>query len=237
MIDESRRFTDREVALILRRAAEIDEREGHDASGSLSWGDLRGIAAEVGISPDAVDRAVRSLADRRSLHGLLGAPLVRRAVREMPVHLDEAGLRRLLARVEERTEGAGHVTEALGTVRWTSEDRFASMQVSLAPGEETTTIQVVEKIRPRLRRIFHLMPAAWGAMIAGTAASWAESTTGAAAGLAALGIAGGLALGRLGWTALSARSAARVARLARELAEGTSAAGTPSSPAGHERAS
>src|SRR5690606_27722163 len=60
VIDESRRFTDREVALILRRAAEIDEREGHDASGSLSWGDLRGIAAEVGISPDAVDRAVRS---------------------------------------------------------------------------------------------------------------------------------------------------------------------------------
>jgi len=91
MADSSRRFTDREVALILRRASEIDEREGRYGEGALSQADLREIAAEVGISPNAVDRAVAAMSDRRAPSTLLGAPLVRRTVHDVPEELDRRG--------------------------------------------------------------------------------------------------------------------------------------------------
>jgi DNA-binding transcriptional ArsR family regulator len=68
--DESRRFTDREVALVLRRASEIEESAGTDGRGGLSARDLEEIAREVGISQRAITQAIASLergeASRRS---------------------------------------------------------------------------------------------------------------------------------------------------------------------------
>jgi len=49
--DGSRRFTDREVATLLRKASEIEESEGSPGSGGLSMDDLQEIAREVGIAP------------------------------------------------------------------------------------------------------------------------------------------------------------------------------------------
>ena len=63
--DATRRFTDQEVALVLRKAAEIDEAEGSEPKG-LSIADLRQIAREVGLSPGAIDRAVAALDKRRA---------------------------------------------------------------------------------------------------------------------------------------------------------------------------
>ena len=61
MSDESRRFTDREVALVLKRASEFDDSSEVGPATGLSKGDLTEIAAEVGISPAAIDRAVATL--------------------------------------------------------------------------------------------------------------------------------------------------------------------------------
>ena len=219
MDDASRRFTDREVAAVLRKAVEIDERRGRDAGHALSREDLREIAREVGISADAVDEAVRSLSRRGRSPGLLAAPLTQRAVHDVPGELGRAELARLLRVVDERADGAGNATEALGAVRWTSEDTFSTLQISLTPGKGQTRIQVVEKTRPRLRRIVHLVPAAWGAMLAGSAVSWLEPATGGVVALAALGVAGGLAAGRGAWTFLSARSRRKVSALARAVVQ------------------
>jgi hypothetical protein len=219
MDDASRRFTDREVAAVLRKAVEIDERRGREAGHALSREDLREIAREVGISPDAVDEAVRSLAKRGPSPGLLAAPLTQRAVHDVPGELDRAELARLLRVVDERADGAGNATEALGAVRWTSEDTLSSLQISLTPEAGRTRIQVVEKTRPRLRRIMHLVPAAWGAMLAGAAVSALQPGTGGVVAMAALGVAGGLAAGRAAWTFVSARSRRKVAALARAVVQ------------------
>ena len=48
MSEGSRRFTDREVALVLKRASEIDEAEVAGAASGLSLHDLTEIAGEVG---------------------------------------------------------------------------------------------------------------------------------------------------------------------------------------------
>ncbi len=204
--------------MVLRKASEIEEREGSDGSGGLSLDDLREIAREVGISPDAISEAVDRLDRNRERTPVFGgAPAAHKAVHAVRGELNEEALGQLIHLVDDETDSTGAISEALGSVRWTTGDRFHSMQVSLTPGNGETVIQVVEKVRPRLRRVTQLLPAAWGVMLAGLMVRAADPTAlSAVIGLAAGVLVGG-GLGRLVWNRLSARSRDRVERLAAEL--------------------
>jgi hypothetical protein len=224
--DESRRFTDREVALVLKKASEIEEAEAKEGGRGLSLRDLQEIAREVGISAEAVATAVVSLERTRGGEvSLAGAPLVRRAVHAVEGALNQEAMARLIRVVDERADGAGTVSEALGSVRWTGSGRFRSTQISLTPEAGETVIQVVEKAAPHLRPLFHLIPAAWGAMLAlGALAPLALPAAGAAAtavgGLVVLaGAVAGTAAGRLAWSWMSWSSGRRVEHLAADLAD------------------
>jgi hypothetical protein len=215
--DATRRFTDQEVALVLRKAAEIDEAEGSEPKG-LSIADLRQIAREVGLSPGAIDRAVAGLDKRRAPAPLLrGAPLVRRAAHAVPGDLSEEAIARLIRLVDERAATAGSVTEALGSVRWTSSDRVRSQQVSITASGGETAIQVVEKAAPGARFVVHFVPAIWGWVAAGIAVGALGITGGGLAAAMAAGVLAGATAGRLVWDSMSAMSAGRVERLAAEL--------------------
>lgn len=233
-VDRSRRFTDREVSIVLRRAAEIEEREGGGGAGGLSLDDLRQIAHEVGISADAIERAVGSL-DRRSSIGsaLAGAPLVRKAARAVPGELGDDAVARLVHVVDERAEQAGTVSEALGSVRWISSDRLRSTLVSITREAGETRVQVVEKTPPRIRALFHGLPTAWGAMLAAPVVGALGLGAAGMVGVIALGAVAGGVVGRLAWTSVSAQSARRVERLSAALArEAEDMAGNARSPAG-----
>jgi hypothetical protein len=221
MSDQSRRYTDREVALVLRRATEIDEAAGPaaDPGGGLSLEDLRHIAREVGISQTAIDQAVATLdGSARLSTRFAGAPAVRKAAHVVPAALDRDGVAALVATVDEEADGTGSVTEALGSVRWTARDRFKSTRVSITPRDGETAIEVVEKAEPRLRRIFNLLPAAWGPMMAAPLIA----SMGDPLGMIGVGLASALAgivVGRGAWTVVSAASDRRVKRLAGTLAD------------------
>lgn len=64
--DNSKRFTDREVALILKNAADLDEVQGSGPTKGLSRSDLEEIAAEVGISVDSITQAIDMIGVERS---------------------------------------------------------------------------------------------------------------------------------------------------------------------------
>ena len=220
--DPTRRFTEREVAIVLRKASEIDENEGVGAGSGmgLSLEDLQEIAKEVGISPQAISRAAQAIEEPGRLSGAwAGAPLVRKAVRAVPGELNEAAIAGLIRVVDERADAAGSISEALGSVRWTASDRFKSSLVSITPQAGETSIQVVEKAAPRLRRVFHMLPAAWAVMIATPMIGAAG--LGAAAGLtlAAGSMVAGAGIGRVVWNLLSSQSTRRVERLAAELSQ------------------
>jgi hypothetical protein len=216
--DDSRRFTDREVALVLRKAAEIEETSGAAGGGGLSLRDLQDIGKEVGISPAAIAQAATALEGPGRLPALLrSAPLVRRTVHAVPGELNDEAVARLVRLVDERADTTGSVSEALGSVRWTGRDRFWNLQVSVTPRAGETTIQVVEKAAPRLRRVMTLVPAAWGAILAMPAVAGLHMPGFPAMGALALGAVAGAAVGRLVWGALSARSEAKVSRLAADL--------------------
>jgi hypothetical protein len=214
-----RRFTDKEVALVLRKASELHDRDGEGGGSGLSLRDLEEIAAEVGISRDAVGRAVAHLDSRVGRRNpLAGGPLTHRAIKALPGELDEAGMARLIRHVDSSSDGVGSVTEALGATRWTSTDRFRTLQVSLTPERGQTTVQVVERATARLRRLVHLVPASLGAALTAGSIGALNPSSGAVAALIAAGFAVGGVLGRLGWSWLSKQSEERVERLASHLA-------------------
>lgn len=219
MSDGSRRFTDREVALILKRATDLEETDAPESAGGLSLDDLREIAREVGISSNAIERAVASL-DRGPRIGasLAGAPRVRKAVRAVPAELDQDGIARLMRVVDDRADSTGSITEALGSVRWTGQDRFKSTRVSVTPRAGETTIEVVEKAEPKIRRVFHLLPPAWALMLGPLFIEMLEPSPVGIVGLIVLLIAVGVGIGRAGWSLVSALSSRRVGRLAESLA-------------------
>jgi len=205
------------VALVLRKATEMEEHQGPSGSG-LSLGELEQIAGEVGISPEMIRRAVAELDTRGPSNPLAGAPLSHEAIRAVAGELDAEGVAALVAAVERGSDQVGEVTQALGTTRWTARDRFRTTQVAVTSAKGGTTVRVVERASGRLKRVMHAIPAAWGAMIGvgvvGAMDPGASLFLAAVAGGAAVG---GL-LGRFAWGRLSAARVARVERLAGELA-------------------
>jgi hypothetical protein len=231
-VTDSRRFTDREVALVLKRASEMEESVGDEVGGGsgLSLAELEDIGREVGISAVSLRSAVAGLDRGRGLNAarIAGAPLVQRAVHGIPTRLDEETIRELVAIVDRDLDGAGTVTEALGSVRWTASDRFRSTQVRISPTEGSTAIEVVEKTNGRLRRVMHALPGAWGAMAIMPILSSGATSAPQAVALTGAAVIAGVVAGRAVWTVLARRSAGRVKRLASALAEEATRASDPS---------
>jgi hypothetical protein len=216
-----RRYTDREVALILRRAAELEERAGVEVKArGISLGELEQIARDVGLDVARIRRAALELEAGRRFRGSisLGSPPSRTAVRGVESPLAEDALRALVRAIDDLVDAPGTVTEALGTIRWTARDRWLTTQVAVAPGADGTTVKVHERIDPRVRGLLHVVPTAWGAMAGITiAASAGLAVLPAAAILAGCALVG-TAAGRGVWEILSERSQRRVDELSGELA-------------------
>ncbi len=223
--DSDRRYTDQEVALVLQRAAEIEERKssGALAARGLTLHELHEIAKEVGFSPAVIDEALTALQTRpRSRPGsLLGAPLSCKMIRAVPHHLGDEALRRLIRVIEDCVDVTGTVTDALGTVRWTSilggHGLDRRTQVSLSSDNNETQIQVVQRYPAGLRAMLQFLPGVWGAAIgAAVAASLgvtAVGTIGVGVGAATVG----LGIGRSIWQMLARRGERQVERIVSAL--------------------
>ncbi|MGD8320704.1 MAG: hypothetical protein PVJ02_09625 [Gemmatimonadota bacterium] len=225
-----RRFTDQDVALILKRAAELDRSAAPNSlARGLSGSELEEIAREVGIDPRMVARAVAELDDHRrsSSELLLGEAPMHRQTRVVPRALDRSALQSLVAAVDESVPAQGTVSEALGAVRWSASDRILSRQVAIKPSEHETLIRVEERYTHAIRGVLHGIPSAYGVVFG---LAWGlEGIGGLGPGLglaAALG-AGGWALGRALWSAVSRRSRRRVHALADRLTEEADRMGEP----------
>jgi hypothetical protein len=219
-----RRYTDQEVTRLLQRAADLDrDSTPSGIARGLSLTELREIAAEAGIDPRAVTRAAGELtttSSTRTAGAVLGASPVVRRTAAVPARLGPEALGRLVDVVDAEVPAQGTVGEALGTVRWTSSNRFLSRQVVLQPGEGETVMRVEERFTDRLRAVLHGLPAAYGgglALVAATEAVAAGAVP--AAAIAVAGAAAGFGLGRAIWNVVRGRSTRRVAELARTLEE------------------
>jgi hypothetical protein len=220
-METEHRFSEQEVSLVLQRAAEIEARSGVPAEArGLTLRDLEDVAAEVGIRPESLARAVAELHSRGVAKGtaLTGPSPSQKAIRAVTAEISREELSELVRHVEDAVGKPGTVTEALDTVRWTSADRLLTTQVSIAASTDTT-ITVHERYEDRLRPMLHAIPTLWGVLLG--------IGVGGSIGIAALpiaaiigtGAAAGFGAGRAVWTWLANRSRRRVDQLASDLSE------------------
>lgn len=221
MSERDASFSEREVSLILRRAAEI-EATGRTRATGLTATDVEAVAVEAGIPREAVRRAIEELRlEPTSATRWWSMPYFRRASRTLPVELDRDGLAELVRAIERQVGRPGSLSEALGTVRWSSTAGLWSTEVSISSHDGETRVGVHERIVDDKRRLFDTLPPAWGAMagvlIGGVLGLPVVTIPALAVGWGAVGFG----IGRLLYRSRSEASRGRVERLAADLAENT----------------
>ena len=162
----NRRFNDEEVALIIKRAAELQQTEqvAQDATSSLSLKEVEDIAKEAGIDPALIRRAATTLDQRNEVNRpspWIGAPT--RIVYERVVdgEITPDAYEPIVDEIR-RTFGENGVPSVLGrTLAWTStqtggrrNSRGRQIDVSVMSRGGVTTIRVEEELRNTAGALF-----------------------------------------------------------------------------------
>jgi hypothetical protein len=176
---DGRKFNDQEVALIIKRAAELQETEQleQEPANAMTLSEIEQIAREAGIDPQLIRRAAQGL-DRPTAVNRpspwLGSPsrlVFERVVDgEVPVEEFEP-----LVNEIRRTFGENGVPSVLGrTLAWTSmitsgrrHPQGRAIDVSVTSRGGLTTIRVEEELRILATNVFAPIVAAGGSATLG----------------------------------------------------------------------
>ena len=138
------RFTDQEMALILKRAAELQERsDGRGATRSL--GEIAEIATEVGIDKAFVDEAVAELQQPLVRAGWLGAPTRFHEERTVPGVLSPEQIGVLLDRVRGELGVHGEVHQVFDGIEWHARAALGGTLLTIGPRGQNTRIALTSE--------------------------------------------------------------------------------------------
>ncbi len=180
----ARRFDEREIARILERAAELQQRaplEPTDAAG-LTLTELEQVATEAGIDPRHVRAAAAALDTDAPVAGaLLGAPLRAELERTVDHEVQPAEYETLANVIGGTLAGPGYASTLGKSFEWNSANPQRTLRVTITPRAGHTTIRIEE-------RFGNLVGGLFGGIVGGV---------GGGGGGAAIGVIGG-ALGDIG---------------------------------------
>jgi hypothetical protein len=218
---DQHRFTEEEVRVILARAVDL-ERAGiasPDVAGSRSLTELKEIASEAGIDEALVETATADFLARRTSNSSvwLGPAPITTATRLLNTKLSPQDVDLLLRIVEERLNRRGLVTEALGRVKWVSQQAQLTTEVSFSNQMERPRIDVDGSYPRQMRPLLQLIPGAMAVTaavsIAGPAGLFGGSLLAVALGAGVLGAA----IGRGIWEVVARRTSAATHALADDI--------------------
>jgi hypothetical protein len=213
-----RRYTEEDLALILNRAAELQEGVQSSAP-RYSLADIQEIAAGAGIAPTHVASVAATLGDARTQRrgGVWGAPDRTRVEESIDGEVADEVIAELfdLARRELGLQGV--VSEALGTLEWKGQSSLGWNYVTVARRVGRTTIAVMTTRTDALAATASVggVGAVFGGIGLGAALVAGASVAGPIALLAGFAAAtGGAWLGvRATWRRIARRSAERTSAL------------------------
>lgn len=142
---DERRFSDREVREILEKAVKrtpADSRALTTGEG-LSLTDLKAIGKEVGISPNRLEEAARSVSEvgANPSNKMLGGPTVVRFGRKIDSEFDPEETPELLSLIRRSMGNKGEVEEIRGSVEWRSNTELVTRYVTVSQKNGETTVE------------------------------------------------------------------------------------------------
>ena len=140
-IDE-RKFTDREVREILKKAVERAPSRALAKSEGLSLAELKAIGGEVGIDPARLEDAARAVTQKGGNRPsqILGGPTVLNFERRVEGEFDPADTPEILALIRRTMGSQGEVDEIHGSLEWRAKGDSGERYVTLSSKDGATTI-------------------------------------------------------------------------------------------------
>ena len=140
-IDE-RKFTDREVHEILKKAVARAPSQALVQREGLSLAELKAIGEEVGIEPARLEDAARAVALGGSNRGsrILGAPTVINFERKVEGELEPEDTHEALSLIRRTMGLQGEVSEVHGALEWSAKGELGERYITLSPRDGTTAI-------------------------------------------------------------------------------------------------
>ena len=142
---DERRFSDREVREILEKAV---KRTSSDSTSlttgdGLSLTDLKAIGKEVGIAPERLEEAARSVSEvgANPPNRILGGPTVVHFDRKLTSEFDPEETPELLSLVRRSMGDKGEVDEIRNSVEWRSTSELVTRYVTVTRKNGGTTIE------------------------------------------------------------------------------------------------
>ena len=223
-----RRYGDREVARILKRAAELQRAEPSAADPEgLTLDELAEIAREAGIHPDLLRRAAAEAAASTPASTLgarlAGAPVTIRLERvvagELPLDRFEA----IVPRIQQATDGPGTASAIGRTLTWSSQtnDNTTSQQVLVSSMDGQTLIRWEERFTGLAGALFGGIMGGGGGGIGigvGGAVGGTLGSTALGVGIPLVAVAGSYALARFIFRRIVRRREAAALAVIEEIA-------------------
>jgi hypothetical protein len=165
MSDEERRYDDREVGEILRKAMQAEPAKALQRGHGLSLTELKSIAAEVGIDPARVERAAHTLVQSHGsrTNPILGGPTHIELEARVPGEIGPSQTPEVLAVVRRATGHQGQVSEVHGTLEWSANTDMGNRLVTVSPGDGHSTIRAMARLGQGAALAF--LPSAIGSLI------------------------------------------------------------------------
>jgi hypothetical protein len=165
--DLEARYSEREMALILKRAADLDGRETAKSLARYTLADIQEIAAGAGIDAETVTAAAAELRHPAQTPWLLGGPTRFRAERRAPVTVSPTAFSELVETIRLQTSLQGNSSQVFDGLEWRGRDAVGAVYVTISPRERETRVTVVAA---RGDEAFLAGMAGFGAALATTAA-------------------------------------------------------------------
>jgi len=152
----SRRFNEKEVALIIKRASELQQNEATtESTTGMSLAELEQVAREAGLDPALVRRAAADLDTRvtdQTPNRFLGAPTVLRLERTIDGEVPADEYEQLVLEIQRQLGEVGSATTIGRSLQWTVQSAARrrvstrTVQVTISPRNGRTTIRIEERL-------------------------------------------------------------------------------------------
>lgn len=220
-MSDSKRYDEKAVSQILRRAAELESGSEASGGGGLSRADIERVAVEAGLDPAAVRAAIAEQGqDPEPAGGLLGGPLHVRQDRVINGRLDTDAVEEVLELAQHELGMFGKWYRSGRIHSWSPKGVARRLQVRIQRSEARTEIRVEERLGP-------LAGGLWGGLFGGLlgaslglAVPVGLAVFGSGAAMIALlgaGLAGSYLLTRAVYKTIAQRRQVDLARLADHL--------------------